>query len=136
MERGSDKHGPRVDEQLAHEVTGLTAAGRSTHAEEWKDPEPPGEDQPDVDREPDGTLVGGTPPGLSPDEVELRSEVAAALGKEVWPATGTALVARARGNNAADRVLELLTRLRPEQRYVNLQDAWSSLGGGGEEQRF
>jgi hypothetical protein len=136
MERGSDKHGPRLDEHLAHEVSGLTAANRSTHAEEWKDPEPSGEDQPDVDRAPNGTLVGGTPQGISPDQVGLRSEVAAALGKEVWPATGAALVRQAEANSAADHVVDLLSRLSPEERYENLQDAWTSLGEGSEQQRF
>ncbi len=136
MERGSNKHGPRLDEQLAHEVSGLTAADRSTHAQEWKDPEPSGEDQPDVDRYPDGTLVGGTPDGLSPDEVEMRSEVAAALGKNVWPASGAVLVRQAEANSAADRVVDLLSRLKPDQQYENLQDAWTSLGAGSEQQRF
>jgi len=136
MDRGSNKHGPRLDEQLAHEVGGLTSAGRSTHAEEWRDPEPSGEDQPDVDRAPDGTLVGGTPAGITPDEVELRSQVAAALGKEVWPATGAVLVRRAQANSAADRVVELLRRLDGDQRYENLQHAWTSLGAGAEQQRF
>ncbi|MGN6243781.1 MAG: hypothetical protein ACTHQ3_08910 [Motilibacteraceae bacterium] len=39
-QRGSDKHSARVDDQLEHELEGMQRAGRSTHAEEWKDPEP------------------------------------------------------------------------------------------------
>ena len=49
MDRGSDKVSPREDEQRKHEVEGLIRSGRTTHAEEWKDPEPIGEDQPDAD---------------------------------------------------------------------------------------
>jgi len=105
-------------------------------SEERTDPKPSGEEHPDADRAPNGTLVGGTPAGLSPDEIELRSEVAAALGKEVWPATGAALITQARASSAADRVVELLSRLGPDHRYQNLQDAWTSLGGGSEQQRF
>jgi hypothetical protein len=124
-----------MDRQLAHEVSGLTAAARSTHAHQWKDPEPAAEDQPDVDRAPDGTLVGGTPRPPA-RRGRVRSEVAAVLGKEVWPATGTALVRHAQANSTADRVVALLSRLAPEQRYENLNDAWTSLGGGSEHQRF
>ena len=46
MERGSDKHGPRVDEELEHELQGMLKANRPTRAEEWRDPEPPADDDP------------------------------------------------------------------------------------------
>src|SRR5207302_5452745 len=73
MERGSDKVSPRRDEQRKHETEGLVRSGHSTHAEEWKDPEPVGEDQPDTDLAPDGTLHGGTPTGMAADDVDGRS---------------------------------------------------------------
>lgn len=136
MERGSDKHGPRVDEEMAHEVEGLLRAGRSTHAEEWKDPEPAGEDQPDVDRDPGGTLVGGTPEGMTEQDVETRSELAQALGKEVYPATGGRLVEVARERAATDRVIDLLRRLPAQDSFQNVQEVWAALGGGTEQQRF
>lgn len=136
MERGSDKHGPRQDEQLAHEVEGLLRAGRSTHAEEWKEAEPSGEDQPDVDRAPHGTLEGGIPDGMTAADVEGRSEIAGYLGKDIYPATGAALVERAAAGHAPDRVLEQLSRLPSEQTFQNVQEVWSTLGGGAEEHRF
>ena len=40
----STKHSPREDDELKHELEGMMRAGRSTHAEEWKDPEPSGEE--------------------------------------------------------------------------------------------
>jgi hypothetical protein len=40
MERGSNKHGPRLDDELKHETEGLVRSGHPTHAEEWKEPEP------------------------------------------------------------------------------------------------
>ncbi|WP_189056456.1 hypothetical protein [Longimycelium tulufanense] len=46
MHRGSDKHGPRQDEQLKHDVEGLVRANRPTRAEEGRDPEPPADDEP------------------------------------------------------------------------------------------
>lgn len=135
MERGSDKHGPRLDDQLAHEVEGAMRGGHSTHAQEWKDPEPSGEDQPDVDLVPDGTASGGVPAGMSEAAVELRSEVAARLGKEIWPATGAELGDEAVRNQAPDHVLHLMEHLEPGRVYTNLQEAWSDLGGGSEQRR-
>jgi hypothetical protein len=135
VQRGSDKHGSRVDEQLEHEGEGLTRSGRSTRAEEWADPEPAGEDQPEVDRAPDVSLVGGVPDGTTATDVEGRSQLAAALGKEVWPATGAALLSRARDANAPDRVLDLLARLPADTTFRNVQEVWTSLGGGAEQHR-
>ena len=44
MQRGSDKHGPRLDDELEHELEGTVRANRPTRAEEWRDPEPPADD--------------------------------------------------------------------------------------------
>lgn len=48
MERGSGKHSPREDDQLKHELRGTLQGNRSSRAEEWRDPEPPADDDPDV----------------------------------------------------------------------------------------
>ncbi|MCO1578928.1 hypothetical protein M8C13_24540 [Crossiella sp. SN42] len=50
MERGNTKHGPRKDEQLEAETQGMIKANRPTRAEEWRDPEPPADDDPPVMR--------------------------------------------------------------------------------------
>ncbi len=136
MERGSDKHSPRADDELAHEVQGMMKAGRSTHAEEWNDPEPSGEDQPDVDRDPAGTLQGAVPDGMTGHDVETRSALAQALGKDIYPATGRALVERARENDAPDNVVSLLNELPSDVTFGNVQEIWMTLGGGVEEHRF
>ncbi|WP_225726349.1 MULTISPECIES: hypothetical protein [unclassified Nocardia] len=44
MERGNTKHGPAHDEELAHDLEGTLRGNRSSRAEEWKDPEPPADD--------------------------------------------------------------------------------------------
>jgi Protein of unknown function (DUF2795) len=136
MERGSDKHSARLDEEMGHEVQGLLKAGRTTHAEEWKSPEPSGEDQPDVDRSPDGTMVGGVPDGLTEADIEGRSELATYLGKEVWPATGQQLHDVAHGRSAPDAVLARLAALPPGRTFTNLQQVWTQLAGGAEAHRF
>jgi hypothetical protein len=54
MERGSDKHGPRRDDALAAELQGMLGEAGG-HREEWRDPEPPADDDPDLadDRPPE-----------------------------------------------------------------------------------
>jgi hypothetical protein len=47
VERGSDKHSPRQDDELKSELAGLIGAAGG-HREEWRDPEPPADDDPPV----------------------------------------------------------------------------------------
>jgi hypothetical protein len=40
-DRGSSKHGPKLDEEMQKEVEGrVRSGGQPTRAEEWHDPEP------------------------------------------------------------------------------------------------
>ncbi|WP_172826447.1 hypothetical protein [Mycobacterium colombiense] len=48
MERGSSKHGAREDDALKEELEGTVRGNRSSRSEEWRDPEPPADDDPDV----------------------------------------------------------------------------------------
>jgi hypothetical protein len=48
MGRGHAKHGTRQDDELKHELVGTVRGNRSSRMEEWRDPEPPGDDDPDV----------------------------------------------------------------------------------------
>lgn len=48
MDRGSDTHGPAQDEYLKKELRGLEQADRPSRAEEWRDPEPPADDDPEL----------------------------------------------------------------------------------------
>lgn len=48
MPRESDKHSPREDDALKAELQGMLKGEGPTHAEEWADPEPPADDDPDV----------------------------------------------------------------------------------------
>ncbi len=136
MERGSDKHGRRLDEALKSETDGMMRAGRDTHAEEWKSAEPSGEDEPDVDRSPHGTLTGGVPPGMTPDDVEGRAELATYVHRSVFPCDRDTLIEDATANSAPARVLDELRRLPDGDRhYTNVGDVWAALGHGVETQR-
>lgn len=64
MQRGSDKHGPIQDDQLKRELRGLEQANHSTRAEEWRDPEPPADDDPRL-RDPRGGAMTATPQSVA-----------------------------------------------------------------------
>ena len=128
MERGSDKHSARMDDALQGEVEGLMRTGHDNR-EDWNSPEPSGEDQPDVDLVPNGTLSGGVPEGMTEQDVEGRSELAQYLGR-LWPATREELVRVATDNEAPDRVLERLHALPLGVQFANLQEVWAATSGG------
>lgn len=136
MERGSDKHSARMDDALEAEVSGLVRSGHDNRAD-WNSPEPSGEDQPDVDRAPNGTLAGGVPEGMTEGDVERRSELAGYLGR-VWPATSEQVLAVAVENDAPDAILSTLRHLPPGQSFANLQELWTAVSGEGhvESHRF
>ena len=136
MERGSDKHSARMDDALEAEVRGMMQANRETRGQQWNSAEPSGEDQPDVDLAPEGTLSGGVPDGMTEADVEQRAEIASYLGKEVWPAGAAVLQDKARDLNAPDSVLDQLGRLPSSAVFDNMQDVWQALQGGTEAHRF
>jgi len=136
MERGSDKHSARMDDALEAEVNLMMRAGRETRAQDWNTAEPSGEDQPDVDLAPNATLHGGVPEGMTDRDVEERAQLAASLGKEVYPAGSEALIAKAQEMNAPDVVLDLLQRLPRSAVFNNVQEVWQALQGGTEAHRF
>jgi hypothetical protein len=48
MQRESSKHGARHDDELKDELRGTLQGNRSSRAEEWRDPEPLVDDDPEV----------------------------------------------------------------------------------------
>ena len=128
MERGSDKHSPRVDEQLEHDTRSLTqGAPVESRVEEHREQEGPGEGQPT----PDARLTGGraTAASLDLDDAEARADIARFLTPSAFPADREALLADAEGNNAPAEVVERLQALPEGRAYENVQDVWNALGG-------
>jgi Protein of unknown function (DUF2795) len=78
----------------------------------------------------------GTPAGTDQGDIERRSALAEALGKEVWPADRDALIAKAEESNAPDAVLAQLRRLPDGQQFGNVQAVAGALGLGTEQERF
>ena len=125
MERGSDKHSPRVDEELDHETRSLQqGAPIESRVEEHREQEGPGEDQPT----PAPRLTEATG-SLDLDDAEARSDIARYLDPSAFPADREGLVANAEANNAPAPVLERLQALPAGRTYEALPDVWAALGG-------
>jgi hypothetical protein len=106
----------------------MLRGGHSTRAEEWRDPEPVAEGEPDIDSAPNGTLVGGTPVGMDADAVEARAELARWLDRADFPSTGPQLVEAARDHRAPDAVIAELERLPDGDAYERIGDVVRALG--------
>ena len=126
MERESDLHSARVDEQLKHEMGGMLQ-GRSfgEGREEHYTTESP--DDPGLSRRPDLPSPG---PGMpDQDEVELRSDLAASLRPSAFPADKATLVAIANEEGAHSRVLRLLDLAPDGQTFNDVAEVWEATGG-------
>jgi hypothetical protein len=122
------KHSPRVDEELEHEMQGMLKGEHATRAEEWREVEPVAEGDPDVDADPAGTLVGGTPVGMDADAVVARAELARWLDRADFPSTGPQLVEAARDHQAPDAVVAELQKLPDGDSYERIGDVVRALG--------
>jgi Protein of unknown function (DUF2795) len=120
---------------MAHETRGVVQGGPvGARAEEWREAEPAGEDQPDdsLVPEPGAGHRGGAPIGMTPDEREARSRLGRYLNRSAFPADRAALTAAARAAQAPDDVLGALARLAPDGRYQTVSEVWTALGGASE----
>lgn len=138
-QRGSSTNSPRRDDELAAETSGYThGAGTAPRVEEWHDPEPAGEDQPEASALDEAASVGGSPPGMGADDVAGRSELARYVSPSSFPGDRAALVASARENSAPDRIVSLLGRLPAGREFANVSAVWQALGRGieADDQRF
>lgn len=133
MERGNTKHGPNLDEQMAHEVRGIVQGGVNSHADEFRDPEPSGEDQPDVTLEGQGTRTGGAPPGMTYDEVEARSRLGRHIPMVSLPGDRDLLIAGATQLNAPDDIIATLRSLPAGETYETVSQVWAALGHNNED---
>jgi hypothetical protein len=135
MERGNTKHGARLDDQMEHEVRGIVQGGVDPRVEEWHDPEPAGEDQPNPSWVPGGMAPGGAPPGMTPDEVEGRSRLGRYVPMAALPGDRDRLLTGAREFEAPDDILAELGRLPAGREYATVNQIWAALGHHNEEHR-
>src|SRR3954453_13534246 len=106
----------------------MTRGGHTTRAEEWRDPEPVAEGEPDVDAVPTGTYVGGTPGGVDAAPVEAPAELARWLDRADFPSSGPDLVEAALDHRAPDAVVAEFQRLPEGEPYERIGDVVRALG--------
>jgi hypothetical protein len=70
MERGSNKHGPKVDDQIGKETEALERSGREAHAEEFRESEDASGAPGDAEGTPSGHRISGS--GSSADEYTYK----------------------------------------------------------------
>ncbi|MFC8099658.1 DUF2795 domain-containing protein [Streptomyces sp. NPDC057363] len=128
MQRGSDRMSVHRDDEMKHELQGLLRSGHPTRSEEWNDPEPAAEDDPEV-------TYGPVTPGRGPTYLEaLRLELARNLTRGTFPANPRELTRALRRGNAPDALVEGLERLPHKARYDSVQELAVALteSGGSE----
>ena len=121
MERGSSKHGPRVDDQMSQEVLGTVQGVAGGRAEEWKMAEPAGEDQPDPTR------------ALEADSANDLSRFGRYIGMSAMPGDREALRRSAETLEAPDDVLADLDTLPEGVTFHTVTEIWAALGRGSAE---
>lgn len=128
-QRRSDKHNPRIDAGLEHDSAAVThgapVAGRSREDLRQEDP---GEVY-----AADAGLEPGVPPGMSPDDVQIRSELARSLRPAVFPADARRLVEVATEEGASAGLVAALRQLPGGRRFEVLEQVVESLGEHGED---
>jgi hypothetical protein len=129
MDRGNAKHGPFRDDAMAHDVQGYVRAGRDTRAEEWKSPEPPAEDLPELPGAGARRPVTTPGSGMSPLDVEERSELARWLGRAVFPAGRDEVIDYLHAKYAPERVVAEVMAASPDARFGSSGELWRALRG-------
>ncbi len=126
-EQVSGTHGPREDDALKREVRSELQAKRATRAEEWLEPEPPAEDEPEATWVLEGR-PGGTPPGQDWETIELRSNLARHLDRAAFPASRAHLLETLAGHQAEQPLLDLVSSLPESATFANLGEVLGALG--------
>lgn len=134
-ERGSDKSGPRMDDERQKETEPMErGAPVPSRAEEFREMEAASDDEPSPDARLSGDRGMVPEDQLGPDELEARSDIARHLDPSIFPANREGLLQNARDNHAPEGILSLLSRLPDETTtFDNVQAVWQALGGAVEE---
>ncbi|MEU5210018.1 DUF2795 domain-containing protein [Streptomyces sp. NPDC020742] len=135
MEHGTDKTGPARDDVMKRQLRGELTAERSLRTDEEHELQPSGEDQPVAAWSPESTFRGGTPSGMTEQDVGLRSELAQYLGRSLYPADKGTVIEILRRNNAPDRLVGMAERLPAHERFGNVQSIAQAVGLHTEHRR-
>lgn len=127
MAQEGGTHGPRQDDARKRETRSEMQAGRATRSEEWREPEPPGEDQPEATWAPEGRTGSGEG-GPDPRDIQLRSDLARYLDRATFPASRERLLDTLAGHQAPQQLADLVAGLPPESAFANFWELARGLG--------
>ncbi|WP_405883950.1 DUF2795 domain-containing protein [Streptomyces sp. NBC_01136] len=121
MQRGSDRLSVHRDEEMKHELRELLRSGHPTRTEEWQDPEPTADDDPEIVR-------GPVSPNRAPSSIEtVRLELARFLVRTTFPAGPRDLADVLRDQHAPDPVVASVERLPHKARYATVHELAESV---------
>ncbi|WP_250400305.1 DUF2795 domain-containing protein [Streptomyces cellostaticus] len=121
MQRGSDRLNVHRDDEMKHELRGLLRSGHPTRTEEWHDPEPAADDDPEV-------WAGPVAPGQVGASLEtVRLELARHLGRHAFPAGAGELARALRRRNAPGALIDAVAGQSRSHRYENVQQLAEAL---------
>lgn len=122
MQRGSSRLSAHRDDEMKQELQGLIRSGHPTRVEEWHDPEPAADDDPEV-------TTGPVPaPGATGEAEALRFEFARHLGRTTFPAGRSAVLRVLHERHAPDQLIALAQELPAEETFQTVQEVVSALG--------
>ncbi|MFJ2237497.1 DUF2795 domain-containing protein [Streptomyces sp. NPDC087859] len=121
MQRGSDRLSVHRDDEMKHELQGLLRSGHPTRSEEWHDPEPTADDDPEI--------AGGpvAPGGAGASLGVVRLELARHLSRSAFPANSRHLAGALRRAYAPDTLVDAVERLPHKEHYATVQELAQAL---------
>jgi hypothetical protein len=123
VDRDSNRHAPRLDDELKRETESLVrGAPAESRGEEWREKEGAA----DGEREPSARTHSG---GINPDEAAQRTDLSRHLRLSVFPAARDALLEEAEAANAPAHVLADLRRLPTGVTFGTVHEVWAALTG-------
>ncbi|MGP3971837.1 DUF2795 domain-containing protein [Streptomyces sp. 6N223] len=128
QQRGSDRLNVHRDDEMKHELGDRLRAERTSRAEEWRDPEPSAEDDPELARGP--VPPRGDASTREAEDEAFRFELARHLRRTVYPARRRELLRVLQEENAPDPLIEAVRGLPPTDTYANVQAVAEALGHG------
>lgn len=130
IQRQSDKHNRRVDEELDQETASITH-GAPVTSRSRADLR---QEDPIEEARSSASVPGGAPSGMSEEDVEIRAELARSLRPSAFPAHPGRLAEVAEEENASTLLIAFLRRL-PDRRFEVLEEVYEALGEPGEQHR-
>jgi hypothetical protein len=127
QQRGSDRLNVQRDDEMKHELQGMLRGDHPTRAEEWRDPEPPAEDDP---RAASGRITPRGPAGLDreAEDEALRFDLARHVRRTAYPADRDGLLDELAESHAPDRLFEVVRELPEGRSFANVQEVTAALG--------